>query len=54
MDLIRALWVGDEGQDLVEYGLIAVLISTALIATLQSFAQPLLVMWNKIAATVSA
>jgi len=35
--LLRRVWSEDQGEDLVEYALLAALLSTALVATLNSF-----------------
>jgi len=35
--LLRRVWSEDEAQDLVEYALLAALISTAILAALNSF-----------------
>jgi pilus assembly protein Flp/PilA len=39
MDIIKKLWQEEEGQDLVEYGLLVVLISLFAVAAMSSLAK---------------
>jgi Flp pilus assembly pilin Flp len=46
MVAIRRIWAEDDGQDVVEYGLIAMLIATALITAVQALGNPVAAAWN--------
>lgn len=48
LDLIRRLWKDEEGQGMVEYGLIIVLVSIAAIVALDAMGVQLGVVFDKI------
>jgi Flp pilus assembly pilin Flp len=45
---LHSLMLQEEGQDLVEYGLVALLIAVAAVATLSAFATAILAMYTTI------
>ena len=45
--LLRRMWREDEAQDLVEYVLLAALISTALVAVLGAFTGGVSTVWSE-------
>ena len=47
MEFLRKLWSDEEGQGLVEYGLIIALVSIAVIAVLVLFGPELVKIFNK-------
>ncbi len=49
----RTLWREESGQDLVEYGLLLVLISLAAVASMQSLATAISVAYNNAASNLS-
>ncbi len=54
MNLLGRNWTDDDGQDLIEYGLIALLISTAIIAAVEAFGAAANELWSRICAGLSA
>ncbi len=44
-----AWWSDEDGQDIVEYALIAALISTAVISTMMAFGKSVESLWNLVA-----
>ncbi len=52
-ELLRRMWTDDQGQDLVEYALIAVLVSLAVFVALQAVGTQLNVVWGKITTALS-
>lgn len=54
MDAIRKFVKGEEGQDLVEYALIGVLISLFIVGALGALGTQLNVVWGNIAAALGA
>jgi len=48
---LHSLMLQEEGQDLVEYGLVALLIAVATVAALGTFATAVLAMYTNITAT---
>lgn len=54
LDLIRRLWKDEEGQGMVEYGLIIALIAIVLIEALGTMEGGLTVVFNKIGGLLSS
>ncbi|MGI9101637.1 MAG: Flp family type IVb pilin [Terriglobales bacterium] len=54
MKLMRRCWSDNDAQDLTEYGLIAVLVSTLVIAGLQACGADVNALWARISAALSA
>ncbi len=52
MKLLKLCWTENSAQDLVEYGLIALLISASLIAMVQATGNPVLKAWQYIDSVV--
>ena len=52
--MLRQLWREEEGQDLVEYGLLVVLIGVFLIAAMGKLANGISTMFSSAASNVSA
>jgi len=52
--LLKRLWKEEEGQDLVEYALIMVLIALAAIASMQGLASGLAAIFNNAATNLAA
>ncbi len=54
MNLVRAFWSDDSGQDLIEYGLIASLVSVVAIGAIGDFGLATAKLWQKIVAGLPA
>ncbi len=54
MELIRKMWQDDEGQDLVEYALIAGLIALVAVAAITASGKAVNAIWAKIQAALEA
>jgi Flp pilus assembly pilin Flp len=46
--LLRRMWAEQDGQDLIEYGLIAALVSVVALGALQGSGQSLATLWSDI------
>jgi pilus assembly protein Flp/PilA len=53
-NLLKRLWQEDEGQDLVEYGLLIFLIALAAIASMKSLATSISTVFNSAATSLTS